>query len=399
MPIKIKNNSNIKIKRFCFFFNDNISYNSNKNNNRAVLTDYIFKEKNLFNEENNNEITIYVPILPTKIGEIYVKILFKFEEERPLEDHEVRRFNIKLNVSESVIFNINENIDKIFSNKIQFSLGTIAYIKNIKKLEDLKIGEKVYFNDDILRNDVNVNEWQNTQNKEYKLLYHKMKFEKKNNEEIEYISRERKQRKISFEINKLFENKIFDFIPNEIKDDFLQSHISKRLCSILLKNNLILTWEAQEINNKKKIFGLYFYKTNLNIPVATSNFLRKILENSCEINHNIKTIQNDKILINIKLTINKNALNEINTVKSFDIFIDDVNEEFYWIGLKKYSIFVEKNNSNKEQNDFIDLNFNCFTQKKGNFDVNKIAIRIYSNISNKQPLILNKFKSPLIIHS
>ena len=399
MPIKIKNNSNIKIKRFCFFFNDNISYNSNKNNNRAVLTDYIFKEKNLFNEENNNEITIYVPILPTKIGEIYVKILFKFEEERPLEDHEVRRFNIKLNVSESVIFNINENIDKIFSNKIQFSLGTIAYIKNIKKLEDLKIGEKVYFNDDILRNDVNVNEWQNTQNKEYKLLYHKMKFEKKNNEEIEYISRERKQRKISFEINKLFENKIFDFIPNEIKDDFLQSHISKRLCSILLKNNLILTWEAQEINNKKKIFGLYFYKTNLNIPVATSNFLRKILENSCEINHNIKTIQNDKILIHIKLTINKNALNEINTVKSFDIFIDDVNEEFYWIGLKKYSIFVEKNNSNKEQNDFIDLNFNCFTQKKGNFDVNKIAIRIYSNISNKQPLILNKFKSPLIIHS
>ena len=67
--------------------------------------------------------------------------------------------------------------------------------------------------------------------------------------------------------------------------------------------------------------------------------------------------------------------------------------------MKKYSILVEKNNLNKEQNDLIDLNFNCFTQKKGNFDVNKIAIRIYSNISNKQPLIINKFKYPLIIHS
>ena len=78
MSIKILNNSNIKIKRFCFYFNDGI-HNFKKNNKNNIinkddlsgncfLNELIYKEIKVDNDKinGNNEKTIYVPLLPRK---------------------------------------------------------------------------------------------------------------------------------------------------------------------------------------------------------------------------------------------------------------------------------------------------------------------------------------------
>ena len=410
MPIKIKNNSPLKIKRICFFFNDtNSSGRNNKNYSRSVLTDYIYKEIDLFNlpEKNiNNEVNIYVPIIPLKPGEIYIKILFKFEEERGYIDHEIRRFLVKLSVKDSIVFNIKENLNKFMKNQIDFNLNTVTYIKNKETLSDLKIGEKVYSTPDIKRLDNNCNEWQLTSNGDLTLHYHKLIFNKErndNNVELTSLSKKYINEKLNNEINELAKDINFDFIDNEIQNDKYQFHLKNKLCRLLKKDNLIFSWEAKNIIKNEKITGLYFHKTHLKIPSITTKFLRQLMENSCKLTISKTEIGNEKKLIIFDLIIDKSALSEIDSITGYDIFIDDDNNEFNWLGLRKYSIknYSNKFNYNKDKqsnvNNEISLQFSCITKVKGIRNINKITMSVNSSIPLQKNLILRNFPSPQII--
>jgi hypothetical protein len=99
MPVIIKNNANLKIKRFCLFFDDSdiiISKNSHlKNENNVCLADTIFKEIDLPKDKQHE---VLVPICPQKPGEFYLKVLIKFEEESKFKEIDVKRFLVKFNV-------------------------------------------------------------------------------------------------------------------------------------------------------------------------------------------------------------------------------------------------------------------------------------------------------------
>ena len=137
MPIEILNNSYIKIKRFCFYFNDGIyNYGSlhahkNKNHNddlngRCFLNVLIYKEKEIDNDrtDRKNEQTIYVPLLPRKKGDIFLKILFKFEEDKTYVDNEVQRFLVKIKVKDySFNFIFKESINQFLHDLTQFQLN------------------------------------------------------------------------------------------------------------------------------------------------------------------------------------------------------------------------------------------------------------------------------------
>ena len=62
------------------------------------------------NDNNSKQVTIYVPVVPEKIGELYIKILVKFEEEIALKDIEVQKYFMRLLVDESVEFDIKERL-------------------------------------------------------------------------------------------------------------------------------------------------------------------------------------------------------------------------------------------------------------------------------------------------
>ena len=126
MPIKITNNSNIKIKHFCFYLYDD----NNDIEQSCILNELIYKEIEISNNKENkdNEKIIYVPLIPKKEGKIFLKVLFKFEEEKTINDYEIQRFVIVLNVQNSFCFNIKEIVHKYISDFIHADLMIMIFL-------------------------------------------------------------------------------------------------------------------------------------------------------------------------------------------------------------------------------------------------------------------------------
>ena len=425
MPIKIINNSDIKIKRFCFYFNDGIhNYKSNNKNNKSIkddlsgncfLNEIIYKEMEIVNDKNNgnNERTIYVPLLPRKKAEIFLKVLFKFEEDKTYNDNEVQRFLIRIKVKDSFNFVLKERINQFLPSLTQFQLNSICTIKNNSSLENFSLGEKIYFNETFeMEDNTNINNWQKTDNKDYMVLYNKFVFNKKIGEiddedngdikgsDNDYIIK-KKQEKLSKKITEL-ENtvKFEDNLDNDnIIENVEQSHIKKKLCYLLAKNNILFTWSAMEKSTKNEIRGLYIHKTDLKIPTINSQFLTQLLNSSVSFSHYINKLNENDYICTLVMTINRNIFKEINDIKSFDVYINKHSNKYNWIGLKKYS-FQNNNIDNKKENigeNIIKLEFNCLFKEKGEYDLNQVSMSIESNIAMQKTKYINKILSPVIV--
>ena len=425
MPIKIINNSDIKIKRFCFYFNDGIhNYKSNNKNNKSIkddlsgncfLNEIIYKEMEIVNDKNNgnNERTIYVPLLPRKKAEIFLKVLFKFEEDKTYNDNEVQRFLIRIKVKDSFNFVLKERINQFLPSLTQFQLNSICTIKNNSSLENFSLGEKIYFNETFeMEDNTNINNWQKTDNKDYMVLYNKFVFNKKIGEiddedngdikgsDNDYIIK-KKQEKLNKKIIEL-ENTV-KFEDNLDKDNIIenvgQSHIKKKLCYLLAKNNILFTWSAIEKNTKNEIRGFYIHKTDLKIPTINSQFLTQLLNSSVSFSHYINKLNENNYICTLVMTINRNIFKEINDIKSFDVYINKHSNKYNWIGLKKYS-FQNNNIDNKKENigeNIIKLEFNCLFKEKGEYDLNQVSMSIESNIAMQKTKYINKILSPIIV--
>ena len=428
MPIKIINNSDIKIKRFCFYFNDGIhNYgptNTNKKNINddlngcCFLNEVIYKEIEIDNEktDGNNEKIVYVPLLPRKKGDIFLKILFKFEEDKTYVDNEVQRFLVKIKVKDSFNFVFKESINQFLPNLTQFQLNSICTIKNNCLLDNFTLSPNIYSNGSFEVH-VNNNEWQKTINKDYIVLYNKFIFNKIidsqndnenldiNKQDNDYVIKQ-KQQKLNKKISELEKTIKFDENNYEgILNNPDQGHIKKKLCYLLAKNNLIFNWSAVEKATNKEIKGLYIHKPNLKIPRINVKFLNQLLMSSITFKHFKNKIDDKNTIFTLVMGINKNIFKEINDIKCFDIYINqNYSEKYNWLGLKRYSfpnninIDKEKNKEveNKEDN-MISLEFNCLFKEKGEYDLNQVGMVIYSNIPRQQEKYINKILSPIMV--
>ena len=433
MPIKILNNSDIKIKRFCFYFNDGIhNYgptNKNKQNQNddlngcCFLNEIIYKEIEIDNDKTDgkNEVTIYVPLLPRKKGDIFLKILFKFEEDKTYIDNEVLRFLIKIKVKDSFNFIFKESINQFLPSMTQFQLNSICTIKNNCLLDNFNLSPNIYLNDTFEVHN-NKNEWQKTINKDYIVLYNNFIFNKKigeddnNNLDIyindnDYVVK-KKQEKLNKKIKEL--EKTIKFDENNYEGLLIspeQNHIKKKLCYLLAKNNLIFNWSAIEKKTNNEIKGLYIHKPNLKIPTINVKFITQLLMSSVTLKHSIYKIDNNNTICTLIMTINKNIFKEINDIKCFDIYINQsYSEKYNWLGLKKYTFPNNNNTINNVTNDneknkdsennkdnIVTLEFNCLFKEKGEYDLNQVGMIIYSNIPRQQEKFIRKILSPIFV--
>ena len=206
---------------------------------------------------------------------------------------------------------------------------------------------------------------------------------------------------MSKKINEL-ENTV-KFEDNLDKDNIIenveQSHIKKKLCYLLAKNNILFTWSAIEKNTKNEIRGLYIHKTDLKIPTINSQFLTQLLNSSVSFSHYINKLNENNYVCTLVMTINRNIFKEINDIKSFDVYINKHSNKYNWIGLKKYS-FQNNNIDNKKENigeNIIKLEFNCLFKEKGEYDLNQVSMSIESNIAMQKTKYINKILSPVIV--
>ena len=170
----------------------------------------------------------------------------------------------------------------------------------------------------------------------------------------------------------------FDFLPDEINNDPLQSHIKHKLATIMLKNNLIFKWSCSNKVEGNEINGLYFHQTSLRLPNTNLKFIKQLMKTISSISAKQDKIDDKSTLITITFTLDKKYLSELNSISSYEIFVnDDVRDTDYkWIGMKKFKVnnqFIRKSNNIDDY--VLKLNFTCLCYRKGTFDINRIAVK------------------------
>ena len=388
-PIKIINNSkNFNVKK-CTIFLDTIIINKKNyifNNIPLTLVKYI-------NFDINNKIEeVFIPIFPQEKIKGVIKVLLKFKDEKKYNYIEIKRFIININVIDSFVLDINEEITNYEKKKLSNKLDKIFFSLNVKtkNLKNLKKFEffNFYYNNTInLINSVINNDNNNINNK---YNYFKKNLEK-------------------------FSNNLFDFSFLFSKDKNY-NYIINKLSNIINSNDYIfIPWSAIAIENnnnnniEKEIKGFYIFQTNLQKPQLDINLIKNIFNKSIEIKHEIIKISNDKVLINLKIILDKSGLYHIRLLKKYDIFFDYEKNFFidkknlFTICTKNYIIKNKKNTNNNDDTEI--LYFNFITENKKLFEVNNLYSQLYikdikklNNNNNKYNLFKIKIITPFYIN-
>ena len=371
-PICITNNSNnVKIKRTSIFLENS--------DNRKIKTffKYITK-KTYINPKNNREIFV-IPFIPLKEGDVFIKIIIKFEDEIRIKPVEIRRAIIKINIKQSISFELKE----VFNNyKVKFDISNELKIISGEKLSNLKIIEPIF-----------------NRNK-FKIINNEEIFKTEDKIHIMYSFK-----KLDFPstvMNNNLQRYNFDFINQELEKENINininNHIIEKFNKILNSDNNIIffPWTVNEIynsNTNKKIYGLFPYKIRLEPPNPTKSLIKELLYDSTKLEIT-KNSMNGKTLVIISIFIDKSLFFSFNnTIYKYEIFINEDNPELIWIGGKKYVII---NNANEGEKNIFECKFCFMTSLKGLIKINKISSILFKNEGNSEEFQENLFIKKII---
>ena len=392
-PISITNNSrNVKIKRFSIFLENS--------DDKKIKTFFKYITKKIFINRNHNNEVILIPFIPLSLGDIFIKIIIKFEDEIRVKPVEIKRAIIKINVKESISFEFKEICKNYTINKnediynsydiLNFNIKTDLRITNKENIHNLSIYKPIF----------NQKKYNMLDIKNYlindKEIHQKYTFQK-------FYSLNGNNDKKNIQYN-------FDFIKEEIEksnvDLKTNNHIIEKLNRTLnnINNNYIFfPWNCYEEkdNHKEKINGLYPYNVKLKGPEPTKNIIRDLFFNSTTIEVFKQKISSNKTLVVMLLTLNKKELITFNNIiDKYEIFVNKKNPEINWIGTQRYTI----NNildDNKDKNIF-KCKFSFITTLKGMIEVNRLSVLLYKKMEEKnislEYMVIEHIAKPLSVY-
>jgi hypothetical protein len=362
-----------RIRRFSIFLESS--------DDRKIKTFYNYITKDIELNPDNISQKILIPLLPISNDDktLYIKVLIKCADEMKIHSIEVKKVIIKLNIKNSIFFEIKESYNNLnlfdktnnIFRQIDFSLKTDIRIKNKDDFSNLSINEPI-FNDKIILN--------SRQN--YKL----------NDSDLHEMFRFFKDENIK---NNNDNKDKFDFILKNKdiygieKIDESNNHIFDKLNKIINnanRNAIFFPWTAEVSDQKKKIQGLYLYELSLSGPKLTKDFIREIFYNSTETKIIKQKVNKDKNLIVIDITLNKNGIGSLSEIiTQYDILINNTHPQISWLGLRKYTVI---NKIDKKGDNVFLCKFSFMTTLKGIFEVNRISAVLYKK-NYKQNTIEN----------
>ena len=159
---------------------------------------------------------------------------------------------------------------------------------------------------------------------------------------------------------------------------------------------MFFPWSCSE--GQKKNYGLYPYYLNLKAPYPSKNVIRELIYSSTKIEIKKQKLSLNKTLVIILIQLDKTKLITFNNViKKYDIFVNKNNPEINWIGSQKYSIknILDENS----ENNIFKCKFIFMTLLKGAIDISKISIQLYlkKGINNETKIIINHITKPFSI--
>ena len=376
-PISITNNSkNVKIKRFSIFLENS--------DEQKIKTFFKYITKKIYiNPKHNNEIVL-IPFIPLSLGELFIKIIIKFEDEIRVKPVEIKRSIIKINVKESISFEFKETCRNFSINKnknifeaydiLNFNLKADLRLKN-PNIYNLTLNKPIFnpnkFNLIDIKEDL-INKEEIHQKYIFQKYYSLFKANDNND-------------KINLQYN-------FDFIKKEIEKSNIDlktnEHIILKLNNTLnnINNNIIFfPFNSFKVKNNQTqaINGIYPYNVSLKGPEPTKNIIREIFFNSTQIDFLKQKIDSNKTLIVMLLTLNKKELITFNNIiDKYDIYVNNNNLEINWIGTQRFTI---KNSLDfNENNNIFKCRFSFITTLKGMIEINRISVLLYKQIELEQ---------------
>jgi len=355
---------------------------------------------------NFYNLKILVPVCPQRPGEFYIKALIKIEEESKYKEIEIKRFIIKLNVKPSVKFQVQEEISSYDQESINFNLKVNACVESRVSISSMTIQDVYYHERYSLSRDFN---WKLLENENYTKLYSVMKMKKSKIYDsntcdiMRNVLSKSKNMLIDSSISdgvsaasstvasSIFENildKKFKFLP-EFASDSNSHSIIEKFDNLLSKDKLLFHFTGIDNSDEDRVVnGLLIYENTINIPQISKNFLKTIFVNSIEviISLNSNNTADNQRMICIDIKLDKKGLSEISDVKAYEVYVNDEDYEFNWIGATRYKIINSKSEAEELKEN---LNFCFLTSKREAFEMSKICVGIIPKNSNDKPYVLS----------
>jgi len=330
---------------------------------------------------------------------------------------EIRRFIIKLNVKPSVKFNLNPEILFYDSNSTHFNLGVNAFIENREFLSSLNI-ENIYFHERY--SIASEYKWKLLENENYAKLYTVLKMKKKKFEFINSsVSRSLstnffnensittldqsyakststrfsdKNKIKEFNLLKSEASQDFKFLP-ELASNSNSSFIFEKFNHLLQKDKILFHFKVRENSNDNSdrlINGLFIYDNILKIPQINKNFLKTIFVNSIEVNYNhvMNYLENGQNMVIINIILNKKGLAEISDISAYEIYVNDEEFEYNWIGCNRYKILNSKSESRSDKM-MESFSFCFLSYNRLSIEMNKICVSIIPKNQNEKSFVLS----------
>lgn len=329
-------------------------------------------------------------------------------------------FELSLSKSVKMVKEVEEYKDAFADLLISIKSVNEDSLSNLR-MKDIYLGRNIkQMNDSINKNDLDVWNYNLTENKCYRNLSLVIRYEHKRNSNTQnkHLKLSKKhlnkpKEEIDPDDPHLNEYLINKTDPNEINSIYfhlLKGFIEKQskvilswTCENMINDNKEITKlegffifdisELQKVPKSEKLSILTPIKPTLNIKINQS-FLQTIVENICKVTPSVIKSLCNKSFISLKVSFDTYALNTFTEINSYEIFIiTDTNKHdlnFKWLGLMKYSHI-----NNGHINPLI-LNFICESKLKGIIPINYIGIIFKFNSKKNEYLSQIVFKPKYI---
>lgn len=171
------------------------------------------------------------------------------------------------------------------------------------------------------------------------------------------------------------------------------------------KKNVLISYKITDKNNNYEFQGLNILSLTINPQSLNYKNIKDIIREISEVKiYSEKLMANQNIideeetynikLVNVKIKM-KNLFNFLE-LNSFEIYVNDEENEFDWLGIKKYKIKEDQINKDKEL-DCNEFDFNFYTNKKGPINVNRFNINIIPHLNPDKIITISNIPHPIIV--
>lgn len=179
------------------------------------------------------------------------------------------------------------------------------------------------------------------------------------------------------------------------------------------KKNVFISYSVTDKSNNYEFQGLNIISLSINPQSLNYKKIKNIIKEISEVQvltdklnsgnddfldgHSEKEL-NDITYVNVKIKM-KNLFEHLE-LSSYEVYVNDEDNEFDWLGIKKYKIKEDANsNSNLNEKDFVnEFDFNFITNKRGTLNINRFNINIIPNLNPDKIITISYIPNPIIVN-